>query len=71
MLVKVYRTTPEGERRYAPAKVVSTEVVPVCGQPDPERIWTSRMTRQLRVTKAMQAGITDHAWSVREILEAA
>ncbi len=114
-LVKVYRATPEGERRYSPAEVVSTEVVPVCGMPNPERICTSHVERSnlslrlgvkrfarltlgfsksfrnhcaavmlwycwynfgrihmtLRVTPAMEAGITDHAWSVRELLEAA
>jgi IS1 family transposase/transposase-like protein len=114
-LIKVYRATPEGERRYSPAEVVSTEVVPVCGQPDPARICTSHVERQnlsmrmgirrftrltnafskkfenhaaavmlwfafynlcrvhktLRVTPAMQAGISDHVWSVRELLEAA
>jgi hypothetical protein len=30
-LIKVYRATPEGERRYSPAEVVSTETVPVMG----------------------------------------
>lgn len=112
-LIKVYRATPEGERRYSPAEVVSTEVVPVCGMPDPERVCTSHVERSnlslrlgvkrfarltlafsksfrnhcaaimlwycwynfgrvhkaLRVTPAMQAGLSDHVWSVREILE--
>lgn len=45
MLVKVYRAVPEGERRYSPAEVVSTEVVPVMGRPDPERICTSIVER--------------------------
>jgi hypothetical protein len=44
--IKVYRATPEGERRYSPAEVVSTEVVPVVGNPDPERICTSHVERQ-------------------------
>ena len=30
-----------------------------------------RIHRSLRVTPAMAAGITDHIWSVRELLEAA
>ncbi len=38
MLVKVYRATPAGKRTYSPAEVVSTEIVPVMGRPDPERI---------------------------------
>lgn len=113
MLIKVYRATPEGERRYSPAEVVDTEVVPVLGEPDPDRICTSHVERQnlslrmglrrftrltnafskkwenhcaaimlwfafynfcrvhrtLRMTPAMAAGISDHIWSVRELLE--
>jgi transposase-like protein/IS1 family transposase len=45
-LIKVYRATPEGERRYSPAEVVATEVVPCVGHPDPERICTSHVERQ-------------------------
>jgi hypothetical protein len=40
-LIKVYRATPEGERKYSPAEVVSTEVVPVLGNPDLKRACTS------------------------------
>lgn len=112
MLIKVYQTGPEGERRYSPAEVASTEVVPVVGNPDPERICTSiversnlsirmglrrftrltnvfskkwenhwsavmlwytyynfcRVHKSLRVTPAMEAGIADHVWMVRELL---
>ena len=115
MLIKVYRAVAEGERRYSPAEVASVEVVPVMGQPDPERICTSiiersnlslrmstrrftrltnafskkwenhwaavslwytfynfcRIHKSLRVTPAMAAGIADHEWSIRELLEAA
>ena len=115
MLIKVYRSSQEGEARYSPAEVADVEVVPVYGQPDPERICTSiversnlslrmglrRFTRltngfsrkwenhwaavilwytyynfcrrhqSLRVTPAMEAGIADHIWTVRELLEAA
>lgn len=114
-LIKVYRASQEGEARYSPAEVSSVEVVPIVGQPDPDRICTSiversnlslrmglrRFTRltnafsksfanhwaavilwycwynfgpvhkSLRTTPAMAAGISDHVWSVREILEAA
>jgi IS1 family transposase len=45
-LIKVYRATPEGERRYSPAEVVSTETVLGLGRPDPERICTSHIERQ-------------------------
>ncbi len=111
-LIKVYRATPEGERRYSPAEVVSTEVVPVIGNPDPKKISTSHVERQnltmrmqirrftrltngfskkwenhwaalclyfahynfcrihssIRVTPAMQAGITYHVWDLVELL---
>ena len=113
-LIKVYRATPEGERRYSPAEVVSPETVVGIGQPDPKRICTSHVERQnlsirmvirrftrltnafskkfenhwaaivvwfayynfcrvhqsLRATPAMEAGIADHIWSVRELLAA-
>jgi len=113
-LIKVYRATQEGEARYSPAEVQSVEIVPVYGQPDPERICTSIVERQnlsvrmgtrrftrltnafskkwenhwaavacwfafynfcrvhksIRMTPAMAAGISDHIWSVRELLEA-
>ena len=114
-LIKVYRAASEGEGRYSPAEVASTEVVLVMGQPDPDRICTSiiersnlslrmglrrftrltngfskkwenhcaavmlwycwynfgRVHKSLRTTPAMAAGISDHVWSVRELLEAA
>jgi transposase-like protein/IS1 family transposase len=114
-LIKVYRAPAEGQARYSPAEVVSTEVVPVFGRPDPERICTSHVERQnltmrmqirrltrltnafskrwenlwaalclhfayynfcrihrtLRVTPAMEAGITDHIWAILELLETA
>ncbi|MGI8745652.1 MAG: IS1 family transposase [Bryobacteraceae bacterium] len=115
MLIKVYRASSDGEARYSPAEVASVEVVPVMGQPDPERICTSivernnlstrmstrrftrltnafskkwenhwaavavwftfynfgRVHKSIRMTPAMAAGITDHIWTVRELLEAA
>ncbi len=45
-LIKVYRAPQEGEARYSPAEVASVEVVPVLGNPDPERICTSIVERQ-------------------------
>jgi transposase-like protein/IS1 family transposase len=111
-LIKVYRAPSEGEARYSPAEVASVEVVPVLGNPDPDRICTSIVERQnltirmqmrrltrltnafskkwenlwaayclhfayynfcrvhktLRVTPAMEAGITDHVWELSELL---
>jgi transposase-like protein/IS1 family transposase len=109
-LIKVYASSQE-ETRYSPAEVVSTEVVPVIGNPNPDKICTSHVERQnlsirmamrrvtrltnafskkwqnlkaayalwfayynfcrihqtLRVTPAMEAGITDHIWTLGEI----
>jgi transposase-like protein/IS1 family transposase len=45
-LVKVYRAASEGEGRYSPAEVKSTEVVPVMGRPERDRICTSIVERQ-------------------------
>jgi transposase-like protein/IS1 family transposase len=45
-LIKVYRATSEGERRYSPAEVVSTQTVIGIGNPDPKRICTSHIERQ-------------------------
>jgi len=45
-LIKVYKSSTEGEARYSPAEVASVEVVPVMGQPDPDRICTSIVERQ-------------------------
>ena len=112
-LIKVYRAaSPDDQRRYSPAEVVKTEVVPVVGNPDPERICTShverrnltmrmqirrftrltngfskkwenhwaalclyfayynfcRIHRTIRVTAAIEAGITGHVWDLSELL---
>lgn len=42
-LIKVYRSPQDGEARYSPSEVASTEVV--IGRPDPERICTSIIER--------------------------
>lgn len=52
-LIKVYRASVAGEARYSPAEVVSTERVPVIGDPDPKRICTSHIERQ-NLTMRMQ-----------------
>src|ERR1043166_6687600 len=41
-----YRAPAEGEARYSPAEVAAVEVVPVMGQPDPDRSCTSHIERQ-------------------------
>jgi IS1 family transposase len=45
MLIKVYAAPQSDEKRYSPAEVSSVEVVPIMGQPDPERICTSIVER--------------------------
>jgi len=45
-IIKVYRASPDGERRYSPAEVVSTEIVPVMGNPEYNRVCTSHVERQ-------------------------
>jgi len=45
-LIEVYKQPADGERRYSPAEVVETEMVPVFGNPDPDRICTSIVERQ-------------------------
>ena len=44
-LIKIYRSSQEGEARYSPAEVADVEVAPVIGQPIPERICTSIVER--------------------------
>ena len=112
-LIKHYRTTPEGERRYSPADFIKTEVVPAIGHPDKSRVCTSHIERQnltmrmhmrrltrltngfskkwenlwaalclhfayynfcrihrsLRVTPAMESGITERVWTIADLLD--
>jgi IS1 family transposase len=112
MLIKIYGTSPEGEKRYSPAECIGTELQNVRGNPDPEHISTSyaeranltmrmhmrRFTRltnghskklenhicaislhfmyynfckthsTLRCTPAMEAGVTDRVWDIKDIL---
>ena len=46
MLVKMYGTPPEGQRRYSPAVCLNAERTVVRGQPDPDHINTSYVERQ-------------------------
>ena len=46
MLVKMYGTPPEGQRRYSPAVCLSSERTVVRGQPHPEHINPSYVERQ-------------------------
>jgi transposase-like protein/IS1 family transposase len=44
--IKIYGQTPEGERRYSPAKVIGAEKKDIYGDPDTQRICTSHIERQ-------------------------
>jgi IS1 family transposase len=113
MLTKVYGVDPlADERRYSPAKVLSTTTEVIRGNPNPKHISTSYVERQnltmrmsmrrftrltnafskklenhsaaialhymhynfgrihktLRITPAMAAGVSDHVWSIDEIV---
>jgi IS1 family transposase len=112
ILHKVYRSNPEGESRYSPAKCIGTTLQTIAGTPDPKHVSTSYVERQnltmrmsmrrftrltnafskklenhaamvalyfmyynfgrvhqtLRVTPAMEAGVSEHVWTIEEIV---
>lgn len=45
-IIKVYGAPRDGEQRYSPAEVISTETVPVMGKPNMRRVCTSHIERQ-------------------------
>ena len=52
-LIKVYKSAVDGEARYSPSEVLSTEIRVISGSPDPKRICTSIVERQ-NLTMRMQ-----------------
>jgi len=112
MLIKIYGSDPEAEKRYSPAQCIGTRVETIQGAPEPEHVstsyverqnltmrmamrWFTRLTngfskrfenhchavalhfayynfcrvhRSLRVTPGMEAGLSDHVWSVDELV---
>jgi len=112
MLIKIYGSEPEAEKRYSPAKCVGADKHVVSGHPERKHVSTSYVERQnltmrmqmrrftrltnafskkvenhahaialhfmhynfarlhqtLKSTPAMRAGVTDHLWSVEEIV---
>jgi len=113
-VIKVYAQPADGERRYSPAEVATTEKKSIIGSPSKSRACTSHVERQnltirmhmrrltrltnafskkwenlwaayclhfayynfcrihtsLRVTPAMEAGITGRAWELSDLLAA-
>lgn len=112
MLSKIYGSDLQAEKRYSPAKILSSTTEVIQGDPNPKHISTSYVERQnltmrmsmrrftrltngfskklenhaaavalhymhynfarihktLRVTPAMEAGVSDHVWSIAEIV---
>ena len=46
MLIKIYGAAPEGQRRYSPPEVISTQIAVVQGNPDKAHVSTSYVERQ-------------------------
>jgi len=113
MLVKIYGTPPEADKRYSPPQVIGARRETIQGRPDPAHISTSfaerqnltmrmsvrrftrltnafskkvenlahavslhfmhynfvRIHRSLRVTPAMEAGVTGRLWTIEDIVK--
>jgi hypothetical protein len=66
MLIKIYGESQEPEKRYSPAVCVDCQTKVITGEPSPKHISTSYV--ELRITPAMAAGVTDHAWEISDIV---
>jgi IS1 family transposase len=79
MLVKLYGSDPEPQKRYSPARITGTRKQTVAGDPDPAAVALHYMhynyarphktlSKPYPTTPAMAAGITDHVWTLEEIV---
>jgi IS1 family transposase len=75
MLQKIYGEDPQPEKRYSPAKILSTQLEVIKGDPDPKHIstsyverqnWTVRtsMRRYTRLSNGFSRKIENHAAAV-------
>lgn len=75
MLQKIYGEDPQNEKRYSPAKILSTQLEVIKGDPDPKHIstsyverqnWTVRtnMRRYTRLSNGFSRKIENHAAAV-------